>query len=116
MAEFTVDQYLEKSYAEVLQAVAESEEDNEKAKWNMRKLDLLNKQIIDRNDIRQSEQKIREGKKDRWVKIVVAGVELVVPIWASWIWMRRSMQFEETGVFRSRAGEWVAKHFKWFHK
>ena len=44
---------------------------------------------------------LREQKIDRYMRIAVAGVELVLPLMFYGIWMRRGFKFEESGVYSS---------------
>ena len=46
-------------------------------------------------------RQLREQKIDRYVRIAVAGAELVLPLMFYGIWMRRGFKFEESGVYSS---------------
>lgn len=48
----------------------------------------------------QSRQ-LREQKIDRYVRVAVAGVELVLPLVFYGVWMKRGFKFEESGVYSS---------------
>lgn len=57
--------------------------------------------------LREHEQKLKleqfdDQKKDRWVKIVIAGVELLVPSVLGCIWMAKGFKFESEGVYSSK--------------
>jgi hypothetical protein len=52
-------------------------------------------------ELKLKAQQLGEGKKDRWVKVLVDGACLLVPVGFNWIWMRRGFKFEETGAFTS---------------
>lgn len=54
----------------------------------------------DREETFQNRQ-LKEQKIDRYVRVVVAGVELVLPLMFYGIWMRRGFKFEESGVYSS---------------
>ena len=54
-----------------------------------------------RIDEMKMDQESEETKKNRFVKIVVDGAELVIPLIAYGIWMRLGLRFEETGTFTS---------------
>lgn len=54
----------------------------------------------DREEAFQNRQ-LKEQKIDRYVRVVVAGVELVLPLMFYGIWMRRGFKFEESGVYSS---------------
>ena len=57
-------------------------------------------------------QQARENKIDRYVKVAVAGVELVVPLAFYGIWMRRGFKFEETGSFTSTTFKNLLNRFR----
>lgn len=54
----------------------------------------------DREEAFQNRQ-LKEQKIDRYVRVVVAGVELVLPLVFYGIWMKRGFKFEESGVYSS---------------
>lgn len=54
----------------------------------------------DREEAFQNRQ-LKEQKIDRYVRVVVAGVELVLPLMFYGIWMKRGFKFEESGVYSS---------------
>ena len=59
---------------------------------------------IDADRAREEElqnRQLREQKIDRYVRIAVAGAELVLPLMFYGIWMRRGFKFEESGVYSS---------------
>lgn len=54
----------------------------------------------DREEALQNRQ-LKEQKIDRYVRVAVAGVELVLPLMFYGIWMKRGFKFEESGVYSS---------------
>lgn len=50
---------------------------------------------------RARKEQIDENRTDRIVKVVVAGVELGVPLVFYWIWLRMGFKFEEKGFISS---------------
>ena len=52
-------------------------------------------------DRAREDRQLREQKIDRYVRIAVAGAELVLPLMFYGIWMRRGFKFEESGVYSS---------------
>lgn len=63
--------------------------------------ELMIKEDAQKEELQLKEKQLKEGKKDRWVKIVIDGACLLVPVGFNWIWMRRGFKFEETGSFTS---------------
>ena len=49
----------------------------------------------------KSNDELLESKKDRWVKIAIAGVEIAVVILFDSFWMAKGFKFEETGSLTS---------------
>ena len=62
---------------------------------NVRRLSMTNVEEELQN------RQLREQKIDRYVRIAVAGAELVLPLMFYGIWMRRGFKFEESGVYSS---------------
>ena len=52
-------------------------------------------------EAQSKEKQLEEQKKDRWFKVIIAGVELIVPIIFYGIWMRRGFKFEKDGTYTS---------------
>ncbi len=57
-------------------------------------------------------QQAKENRIDRVVKVVVAGVELVVPLLFYGIWMNKGFRFEETGSFTSTTFKNLLSRFR----
>ena len=57
-------------------------------------------------------QQAHENKIDRCIKVVVAGVELILPLTFYGIWMRRGFKFEETGSFTSTTFKNLLNRFR----
>lgn len=55
---------------------------------------------------------INENKIDRWVKIGIAGAELVLPLAFYAFWMGKGFKFEETGTYSSPTFKGLIKFFK----
>lgn len=69
--------------------------------------------------LKKEEQQLKitqnqDGKTDRIISYVLTGAGIIVPVVASWIWMSRGLQFEETGSFTSRTGNWISNHMRLF--
>lgn len=58
------------------------------------------------------EKQVKEGRKDRWVKILIEGACLLVPVGFNWIWMKRGFKFEETGSFTSTTFKGLFNRFR----
>jgi hypothetical protein len=57
-----------------------------------------------------------EQKKDRWIRVIIAGVELVVPMVFYGVWMRRGFKFETTGTYTSNTFKGLWNRFRPFNK
>ena len=91
-----------------------------------RELDMKQSAQLDDNYNRNRELTLREAdqelknlqnqdsKTDRMIGHVLTGAGILIPFVGSWIWMGRSMKFEETGSFTSRAGQWISNHMRLF--
>lgn len=118
---------LDEEYKRTLEDLAYVESGSAEAKWELEKLCELHKQRMNEaklnsENLESSEEvelkkiQIKEGKKDRIVKIVLEGVAIIVPIAASSYWMAKGLKFEESGTYCSRTGQWLSNHFKLFRK
>ena len=63
-------------------------------------------EAIDKEERRKSEDSLKsveldDNKKDRLIRVCLAGAELVLPLIFYAVWMRRGLKFEETGTFTS---------------
>lgn len=47
------------------------------------------------------EKQVSESKKDKYIRLVVCGVEVIVPIIFYASWLKKGFKFEETGTFTS---------------
>lgn len=56
--------------------------------------------------------KLEEAKKDRVIRIIIAGVELTVPLIFYGIWMHKGFKFEETGTITSSTFRGLTKFFR----
>ena len=130
----TTKRMLDEEYERTLTEVSQAKTGSDEAKWALQKLAELHKQMtedkmndnkccvemqkvaLEERETLFKEQQAKEGKLLNVVKIVIDGVAIVLPIWASWIWMSRGLQFEKTGTFTSRTGNWMSNHLRLFKK
>lgn len=130
----TMKRMLEEEYERTLAEVSKAKTGSDEAKWALQKLAEFHKQMaedrmndnkccvemqkvaLEERETLFKEQQAKEGKLLNVVKIVIDGVAIVLPIWASWIWMSRGLQFEKTGTFTSRTGNWMSNHLRLFKK
>lgn len=71
--------------------------------------------------IREHEEALKrdqfdEQKKDRWIRVGIAGVELIVPMIFYGVWMARGFKFETTGTYTSNTFKGLWNRFKPFKK
>ena len=125
---------LDREYEETLKAVSLATTGSDEAKWQLQKLNDLHKQRMSEMEARQKasqrdddlyykekelalkEEQMKEGKKDRIVKIVLDGAAILVPVTVSSFWMAKGLKFEENGTFTSRTGQWLSNHLRLFKK
>ena len=130
----TMKRMLEEEYERTLAEVSQAKTGSDEAKWALQKLAEFHKQMaedrmndnkccvemqkvaLEERETLFKEQQAKEGKLLNVVKIVIDGVAIVLPVWASWIWMSRGLQFEKTGTFTSRTGNWMSNHLRLFKK
>lgn len=130
----TMKRMLEEEYERTLAEVSQAKTGSDEAKWALQKLAEFHKQMaedrmndnkccvemqkvaLEERETLFKEQQAKEGKLLNIIKIVIDGVAIVLPIWASWIWMSRGLQFEKTGTFTSRTGNWMSNHLRLFKK
>lgn len=130
----TIQRKLDEEYTKTLEEVSLARTGSEEAKWALQKLTELHKQMmeetqasdkgyielqklhLEERETQLKEQQAKEGRVWNIVKIVIDGVAIVLPIWASWVWMGRGLQFERTGSFTSRTGNWLGSHLRMFKK
>ena len=130
----TMKKMLDEEYERTLAEVSQAKIGSDEAKWALQKLAELHKQMaedrmndnkccvemqkvaLEEREALLKEQQAKEGKLLTVVKIVIDGMAIVLPVWASWIWMSRGLQFEKTGTFTSRTGNWMSNHLRLFKK
>ena len=130
----TMKRMLDEEYERTLAEVSQAKIGSDEAKWALQKLAELHKQMaedrmndnkccvemqkvaLEEREALLKEQQAKEGKLLTVVKIVIDGMAIVLPVWASWIWMSRGLQFEKTGTFTSRTGNWMSNHLRLFKK
>lgn len=121
--ELMLNEELEKT----LKAVSEARTASEEAKWELMKLDQLAKQIRDNEkdaedyvfrdrELKLKEDQVQEGKKDRIIKIVLDSAAIVIPAGVTSYWMAKGLEFEKTGTFTTRVGQWIGNHLRLFRK
>lgn len=74
-------------------------------------------EAIDKEERRKSEDSLKsveldDNKKDRLIKMCLAGAELVLPLIFYAVWMRRGLKFEETGTFTSTTFRGLFNRFR----
>ena len=122
-----IERMLDEQYRVTLEEVAQAKTSSEEAEWQLKKLAELHKQrvaeekTLNETYIQESElvlkkEAAKESKKDRIIKTVLDAAAILVPTGLSCYWMAKSLKFEETGTFTSRAGQFVSNHFKLFKK
>ncbi len=60
----------------------------------------------------QMDAERKHQKIDRWVRIGIAGAELILPLIFSGIWMRRGFEFEKDGTYTSNTFRWLFGKFR----
>ena len=65
-----------------------------------------------RKENETSDIQLEESRIDRWVKIGIAGAELLVPLTFYGIWLWTGFKFEETGTYVSPTFKHLIKFFK----
>lgn len=130
----TMKRMLEEEYRKTLGEVSQATAGSDEAKWRLQKLTELHKQMmeeiqienkcyvetqklsLDTQEAAMKEEQAKENRILTIVKVVIDGIAIVLPIWASWTWMARGLQFEKTGTFTSRTGNWMSNHLRLFKK
>ncbi len=118
---------LDEQYQDTLDEVARVRAGTEEAEWQLKMLAELHKQrmaeqkalndtYIQASELDLKKEAAKESKKDRIIKTVLDAAAILVPTGLSCYWMAKSLKFEETGTFTSRAGQFVSNHFKLFKK
>lgn len=94
---------LHKLRIEEIKAQADVEEKSERREMDSRQREeeLAAKDADRTREEENQARQLREQKIDRYVRIAVAGAELVLPLMFYGIWMRRGFKFEESGVYSS---------------
>ena len=66
-------------------------------KYCRREMDIANRE----KDVEIENAKTMELRKDRCIRICIAGAELIIPLIFYGIWMSKGFRFEESGTFSS---------------
>lgn len=122
-----IETMLDTEYRTTLEAVAHATTGTEEAKWNLQKLVELHKQRMNEKqasneayvryeEIRMKKRQQKDAKIDRIIKVALEGSAILVPVFASAIWMSKGLRFEETGSITSRVPSWVSTHMRLFKK
>lgn len=130
----TIATMLDAEYERTLKELSEVKAGSEEAKWKLQKLSELHKErmneqkaldeayvqveelSIKKSEISLKERQLKDGKKDRIIKIVLDGAAILIPVTVSSYWMAKGLTFEEKGTFTSRTTQWISNHFRMFKK
>lgn len=63
-------------------------------------------------DAKEKRVQLEEAKKDRWIKIGLTTMEVILPLGFYGIWMRKGFKFEETGAFTSTTFKGLINRFR----
>lgn len=125
---------LDREYEETLAAVSLATTGSDEAKWQLQKLNDLHKQRMaemeaiqkasqhdsdfyyKEKELQLKEAQMKDGKKDRIIKIVLDSAAILVPVTVSSFWMAKGLKFEENGTFTSHTGQWLSSHLRLFRK
>ena len=125
---------LDREYEETLAAVSLAATGSIEARWQLQKLNDLHKQRMAEmeavqkasqrdndfyyreKELQLKEAQMKDGKKDRIIKIVLDSASILIPVTVSSYWMAKGLRFEENGTFTSRTGQWLSSHLRLFRK
>ncbi|MEG1523884.1 MAG: hypothetical protein RR475_02535 [Clostridia bacterium] len=62
---------------------------------------LKNEETASERELKLKGQQLSEQVKDRWIKVAIAGAELIIPLIFYAVWIGLGLKFEETGSFTS---------------
>jgi hypothetical protein len=96
----------DKEYSKVVEATTqlyklrleEAKLDIDSSKYEMEFAEKEAQRLLDEST---KKAQLKEQVKDRYFKIIIGGVEVIVPIIFYGVWMKRGFKFEETGTFTS---------------
>lgn len=63
-------------------------------------------------DINKHEKELSESEKDRYIKLIIIGVEVLVPIAFYSVWMALGLNFEKTGCITSAVFKGLIHFFR----
>lgn len=130
----TIKRMLDEEYRQTLEEVSRIQTDSDEGKWQLQKLEALHRQrmneqktadeaylqmeelYLKKEETALKGMQLKEGKKDRIVRIVLDGAALLVPLAVSSYWMAKGLIFEQDGTFTSRTGQWLSSHLRLFRK
>nr|DAI45430.1 MAG TPA: hypothetical protein [Caudoviricetes sp.] len=114
---------LDAEYEATLNEIKTLKAGSAEAEWQLRKLCELGKQreterrssdesfkILRETELKEEE--LKGAKKDRLIKIVLGGAELLVTSY----WLAKGLKFEESGAFISKTWNWVANGLRIFKR
>ena len=78
----------------------------------LRDSELTHTIAIDSADLGVKLDQIKESKKDRWCKVIVDVLGVVLPIGFSTLWMLKGFKFEETGTITSNTFKWLINRLR----
>ena len=64
------------------------------------------------SEISKSNDELSESKKDRWVKIAIAGAEIILPLAFYAFWLGKGFEFEKTGCITSTVFKGLINRFR----
>lgn len=123
----TMAELLEEECRKTLDAVSQARTQTDEAVWQLKKLGELDQLLVSEykregdevyraHEMRMKEAQLKIEKNDRIISNILTGAGIILPLGASCYWMAKGIQFEESGSFTSRAGQWVSNHLRLFKK
>jgi len=101
---------LHRLYIEECKIESEIEDKIERRDMDNRKIEIDDINHINEENLKRDQMK--EQSKDRLIKVVIAGAELIIPIIFYGVWMRRGFKFEEEGTFTSTTFKGLFNRFR----
>ncbi|MCM1363446.1 MAG: hypothetical protein NC215_00480 [Ruminococcus sp.] len=101
---------LHRLYVEECKMESEIEDKREKRDMDNRKIEIDDINHINEENLKRDQ--IKEQRRDRFVKVGIAGAELILPLIFYGVWMKRGLKFEETGSFTSATFKGLFNRFR----
>lgn len=122
-----IEKLLEQEYRRTLEGLVNATSETDTATWELKKLSELGKQyqLISQTNAEVASKKeetvlkTKQAKGSRfvtWGTLFVNAAAVFVPVVHASYWMGRSLHFEETGTFTSKAGNWISGITRLFRK